>query len=445
MVLDELGWGVVDYYGFVISGVRGPVRLRLSIAPEILEILFDGFVEYLHGRKHRMSRYSVTIKIIHTWYEDIVVEAASEDGAEIAALAQIESVNATGEPTVDRYAYCNWMIEDTEPTPDEVDAMERANAPVEEAGSEIAQPARKRSRRRSRRRKSAAVGTEEQGQEAVAAEVETEQEAVPAETQEEGEAVVSEEVVVKPSRSRNRRRRRSRSAAAQAETPIVGESPVDVETIELSAVSAEEIVETPAETGVQAAEAAVVPAPTRSRSRRRRRSKPASPVTPESPTEEIPSVVETQIVPESPVIAEIPAEIAPTPSVEKAEEPPIPAKPRTRGRRKPKAEEQATVESVEAEKPAETPARVVEEQAAPAAMESVPEVAPVKPRRRRKPKTEASENAETSESEKPAEPAAEAEIAQKPKPRRRRKPKTEAADELSPTVESPVASGEDSE
>lgn len=128
-------------------------------------------------RTKRMSRYSVTVKIVHTWYEEIEVEASSEDGAEI--IAELESVQATGEPVVDKYVYCNWMIKDTEPTPDEYDAIIALDEePTSDSTNAIDIDAvldrPKKSRRRSRksRSKAKAVIDADQPQEIIVGELE---------------------------------------------------------------------------------------------------------------------------------------------------------------------------------------------------------------------------------------------------------------------------------
>lgn len=388
-----------------------------------------------------MSRYSVTIKIVHTWYEDIVVEAASEDGAEIAAMAQIESVRETGEPTIDRYAYCNWMIEDTEPTPDEVEAQERAEAG--ETVSETGEPARKRSRRRSRRRgRGTGAATEEQAQEGVS-ETPSEETGAVEEKPETVESVPGEEVAAKPSRSRRRRRRSRGSGAAHAEqATAAAEGALPEETVEISAISAEEITEAPsdhvAETATVAEEAEVAGtrAPARSRNRRRRRPRPA--------TAEIEAVKEESAPSEAAPAAEISAPEIPTVAtvsepvteVQAVEQIPVEAaeekqaKPKPRRRRKPKVEEQI---SAEVPSPEAGETRIAEESPAPAEVAEIPEeaVAPKpKPRRRRKTKAETGEVAEVTPTDQPESPVLEetanvSEDAPKPKPRRRRTKKTE--------------------
>lgn len=226
-----------------------------------------------------MSRYSVTVKIVHTWYEEIEVEASSEDGAEI--IAELENVHATGEPVVDRYVYCNWMVKDTEPTPDEYDAMmprdeESITASSSEVDLDSILDKPKRSRRRSRKSKSKAKlpdGTDQQIEtSAVESGVEPIDgiptgEALP--EIEEAAASDTEAAVEAPKRSRNRSRR-SRSKARQmaeaehAQETVASENAVSVDdaVIEESAPIIEAVEASEVEPAVEA--------PKRSRNRSRR-------------------------------------------------------------------------------------------------------------------------------------------------------------------------------
>ncbi|MHB1456644.1 MAG: hypothetical protein ACYC0V_06990 [Armatimonadota bacterium] len=277
-----------------------------------------------------MSRYSVTVKIVQTWYEEIEVEASSEDGAEI--IAELEMVQPTGEPVIDKYVYCNWMIKDTEPTPDEYDALNRSDeddsSPDSSAidiDSVLDRP--KKSRRRSRRSRSktkSEIDAETQlttgDAELSPVEVISSEESTPA--IEEIEVSESEPAVeAPPKRSRNRSRRSRSKARLAAETEqITVEGEVAPETA-VEAIADIEIIET---TDVEPA----MEAPKKSRNRSRRSRSKTRQTAEVEPTQD-----ETPVTPEIITIVETPPmmDVVETSDVELLSD--APKKSRNRSRR----------------------------------------------------------------------------------------------------------------
>lgn len=94
-----------------------------------------------------MHKYLVTVKIVKTWYETMEVAAGSEDEAEL--IAESREIEGTGEPIIDRYAHCDFQIDNDE------DTVLEEEEPVQEkdavSSEDIAKQPSKRSRSRSRR------------------------------------------------------------------------------------------------------------------------------------------------------------------------------------------------------------------------------------------------------------------------------------------------------
>lgn len=316
-------------------------------------------------RTKRMSRYSVTVKIVQTWYEEIEVEACSEDGAEI--VAELENVQPTGEPVVDRYVYCNWMVKDTEPTPDEYDAMTKSDEEAESTGSSeididsvLDRP--KRSRRRSRRSRSKAkseIDTETQrladgDSESTPVEVIIGDESIP--SIEEVEVSETEPVVeAPPKRSRNRSRRsrskaRQMTEAEQAQGTVASENAVSVDDI----IVIEEL--TP---GIEAVETSIVEpaeeAPKKSRNRSRRSRSKAR-----QTSEAEHAQVLTETAPEIIVIEETALDIEAVEASEVAPTLDAPQKPRSSSRRS-RSKPRPTAEINQQQEVTATESAVIEE------------------------------------------------------------------------------------
>jgi hypothetical protein len=170
-----------------------------------------------------MSRYLVTVKIVHTWYEEIIVEAESEDGAEL--MAETESVQPIGDPVVDRYAYCNWVIDDVEQNMDADDMDSRSDFSTA-ADAEAAQAETKKPRTRRRRSRSRPKTDAEQQETAATTEINDSQQPIVEEPPAEMPQVEAASVETPPTRTkRNYRRRRARkgTAADQPSEPLTGE------------------------------------------------------------------------------------------------------------------------------------------------------------------------------------------------------------------------------
>lgn len=242
-----------------------------------------------------MHRYSVTVKIVKTWYETVEITAGSEDEAEL--YAEAADIEGTDEPITDIYAHCDGQLDEEPLDLLEEEAILSETCVILSEGVEDAQlPKTSRSSRsrrgRSRKKAEASVTPMEGADELTSdpfaqsgAEVdETIFDVIEDEMIEEALGALSAEVesVQPPRRSRSSRSRRNRARkkAEMSAAPIEGaehtmsdpfaESGAEVDETFREIPEDQMIEEAP---GVLSEEAESVQLPKRSRSSRSRRNR----------------------------------------------------------------------------------------------------------------------------------------------------------------------------